>query len=93
MLKFLELYVIHCLGLLSDEDKKNMEDITPYLAKMFGKKGTWVQIIAAGMDFPPRLPEMIQQVWQENQVIAKQHNVTLSPQQFAEMFVDENLGE
>jgi hypothetical protein len=43
------------------------------------------------MEFPPEMPGMIRDLWIRNIEIARANEVTLEPQQFAEMFVDENL--
>lgn len=37
------------------------------------------------------MPERIRELWVKNTEIARQMRTTLSPQEFAEMFVDQNL--
>ena len=45
------------------------------------------------MDFPPDMASLIREMWTKNQDIAKQAGVELEPQQFAEMFVDQNFSD
>lgn len=40
---------------------------------------------------PDTMPEAIRDMWARNLKIARDNNVTLTPQQIAEMFVDENF--
>jgi hypothetical protein len=45
------------------------------------------------MDMPPEMPEAIRDLWVKNLGIARANGVTLHPQEFAEMFVDENFAD
>jgi hypothetical protein len=56
-----------------------------------GAGGTWQQVIASHMGFPEDMPVKIQEIWIENQAIARKNRAALTPQEFAEMFVDENF--
>jgi len=48
---------------------------------------------AQSIHMPDTMPEAIRDMWAKNQKIAHDHNVTLAPQQFAEMFVDNNFAD
>ena len=91
LLKILESYTLKAIGKLPEEDDNKLHVITPKLAQIYGHRGTWVEIIATIMKFPPNMPTMINEMWERNQTIAIKENLTLTPQQFAEMFVDQNL--
>ena len=45
------------------------------------------------MNMPPEMPEAIRDMWVRNLEIARMNGITLPPQQFAEMFVDENFAD
>ena len=45
------------------------------------------------MHFPDTLDEAIRALWVRNSKLAAQHGETLVPEDFARMFVDENLTE
>lgn len=91
LLRLLELYVLHVLGDLSPDALEDLEAMGPYLGKTFDREGEWHEIIAAEMEFPANMPDLIVEMWDRNQKIALENNVELSPQQFTEMFVDQNL--
>jgi hypothetical protein len=65
--------------------------MTPKLQAVYGVQSNWQQVIGAAAQLPPNLPTIIRQMWAKNSEIAQKNRVTLSPQQFAEMFVDQNL--
>lgn len=91
LLRPLECYVLKAIDELSAADAENLRCMEPKLAHAFGKLGSWDHIIAATMAFPEDMPTLIREVWDRNQATATEQNVTLSPQHFAEMFVDHNL--
>ena len=45
------------------------------------------------MNFPPEIETAIRNLWDKNQVIAMENGVTLTPKQFVEMFVRDNIGD
>ena len=65
--------------------------MTPKLQAVYDAQGDWQQVIAVAVQLPPNMPEMIRDLWARNSEIARKNQATLTPQQFAEMFVDENL--
>lgn len=91
LLRLLECYVLKSLDQLPESDSPNLASMEPKLAQVYGNHGSWDQIIAVTMDFPANMPLLIRQMWDRNQEIAKANGVDLTPQQFAEMFVDQNL--
>lgn len=91
LLRLLELYVLRAIGELSVSEQKTLLGMTPKLQEIYGKSGDWHEVIASAVQLPPEMPEAIREMWQRNVEIAQANNVTLSPQDFAQMFVDENL--
>ncbi len=91
MLRLLELYVLWSLDDLSEDDVSRLQAMAPKLTSTFGGDGTWHSAIATTMEFPENMPELIHEMWIKNQQIAAANNVELPTQQFAEMFVDDNL--
>jgi hypothetical protein len=87
----LDSYVLWTIGELPGENAERLTEITPKLQSIYGVQGEWQQIITAVMQFPPNMPELIRGLWTKNTEIARLNGVTLAPQHFAEMFVDENL--
>jgi len=91
LIRLLECYVLWCINELSDADANTLQAMTPKLQEVYQKQGDWQNIIAAEMEFPTHLPNKIRELWQRNTEIAQGTGVTLTPQGFAEMFVDQNL--
>ena len=83
--------MLKAIGELPESEEAKLNEIAPKLAQIYGHKGTWVEIIAVMMKFPPNMPTLIGEMWERNQIIAKRENLVLTPQQFAKMFVDQNL--
>jgi hypothetical protein len=83
--------VLKSLDLLSEPDNMNLASMQPKLAQVYGRQGSWDQIIVDEMELPASLPSLIREMWSRNQEIAKAKGLILTPQQFAEMFVDQNL--
>ena len=92
-LRLLEMYVFWAIGELPAREAAFLENITPNLQATFKRGGNWQSIIAAEMEFPSDLPEILGKLWERNCEIARQNRVILTTQQFAEMVVDKNLGD
>lgn len=56
-----------------------------------GGDGRWEDAIAKALHMPDTMPDAIRDMWKKNLKIAHDNKVTLTPQQFAEMFVDSNF--
>jgi hypothetical protein len=91
LLRLLELYTLWSINHLSAENQQTLELMSPKLNKTFGGDGSWQSAIEAAMELPANMPQLIRDLWQKNLGISEEHGVELSPQQFAEMFVDSNL--
>ena len=91
LLLLLESYVLWAIDELSETRADTLEKMTPKLRSVYGVEGNWQEVIAAAVELPPTLPAMIRELWLRNREIARENNVTLTAQKFAEMFVDQNL--
>jgi hypothetical protein len=91
LLRLFECYVLWAIGKLTDQEAATLQAMTPKLQSIYSHDGDWPDIIAAVGDFPENMPELIRDMWVKNYEIARQNKATLSPQHFAEMFVDDNL--
>lgn len=93
LLRLLECYVLWAIGALPEVDAKRLVEMTPKLRSIYGADGEWQDAIAKALSLPPNMPTLIRQVWAKNSEIARQNRTILPPQQFAEMFVDQNWRE
>ncbi len=91
LLRLIECYVLWAIERLSEAEANSLKEMTPKLESIYRVKGNWQQIVAAVMHMPPNMPALIEDLWIKNTEIARRNGVTLSPQQFTEMFVDQNL--
>ena len=92
LFRLLEAFVLKCVDQLPNEQLAILVAMQPKLTEIYGVQGSWDQIIAAIMEFPDNMHTLILQTWNQNQEIARANGMTLSGQQFAEMFVDQNFG-
>lgn len=91
LLRLLELYVLNALDQLSADELQHLATLAPKLARTYKRAGTWVEILSAEMELPSHLPDLIRKMWARNQDIAKLNGAVLTAQEFAEMFVDNNI--
>jgi hypothetical protein len=91
LLRLLECYVLWAIDALPNEDSMTLSERTPKLQPVYGATGTWQQIIAAAVNLTSNIPEVIRATWVKNSEIARAHKTSLSPQEFAEMLVDQNF--
>lgn len=91
LLRLLECYTLKAINELPESDEANLAEMAPKLAQIYKHSGSWFEIIAAVMKLPDNMPQLINDMWRRNRDIATAQNLQLSPQQFAEMFVDQNL--
>ncbi|TGP17897.1 MULTISPECIES: hypothetical protein [unclassified Mesorhizobium] len=91
LLRLLELYVLKAIGELSKESEDSLNAMAPQLRAIYGGNGRWDDAIAKALHMPDTMPDAIRDMWKKNLKIAHDNKVTLTPQQFAEMFVDNNF--
>ena len=91
LLRLLELYVLHAIGELSQPQERELAQMGPKLQELYGGNGEWHEAVAASMRIPANMPALIRDTWKKNLDIAASRSATLTPAQFAEMFVDKNF--
>jgi len=91
--RLLESYVLWVLGYLSPDQQERLEALTPKLREVYSCEGAWHEVIGSAMGFPPTMPSLIRELWQKNQTIARTSGQSLSPGDFARMFVAKNFGD
>jgi len=92
LLRLLEFYILHAIGELPLPEQEGLNKLAPKLQAVYGGKGQWHEAIEAAVRMPADMPQLIRDMWAKNLEIAQANNVPpLTPQKFAEMFVDENL--
>jgi hypothetical protein len=87
-----ECYVLKTLGELPPNEESQLMAMEPTLPQIYGASGSWMDVIAFILKFPPEMPGTIQEMWKQNQEIGRANGIELQPQQFAQMFVDSNFG-
>ena len=91
LVRLLELYVLRSIGELATSEEQTLEKMSPKLQSIYGGGGQWHEAIAAAVQMPPTLPTAIRDMWNKNREVARENGATLTPQEFAEMFVDRNF--
>ncbi len=91
LLRLLECYVLNAIGQLSVEEANRLLMLTPKLNQLYARSGSWCEVLAAELDLPLDLQELIEQSWLKYQEAEAGAGLTASSQKFAEMFVDANL--
>ncbi len=91
LLRLLELYVLWAIGDLPQAEQQTLERMAPKLQAIYGGNGEWHEAVAAAVHMSADMPTAIRDMWAKNLEIARSNGVTLPPQVFAEMFVDQNL--
>lgn len=93
MLRLLDAYVLDAMGVLDDASREQIERLTPELPRILGTgPGTWQEVIAEAMEFPPGLPDRIHAQWQEALKRADTAGGTVDPVAFAHFVCDVQTG-
>lgn len=91
LLRLLECYVLWAIDELPEKEASTLVTMTPKLRDLYKSEGRWQDIIAGIFDMSAGMPGQLKVLWTRNVEIAGQNGVVLTPQQFAEMVVDENF--
>jgi hypothetical protein len=91
LLRLLECYVLWSIGALEPKDQVLLTQMEPKLRDTYQLDGTWHEVVAGVMDFPPNMPDLIRASWERNSGKARAVGEELQPEHFSEMFVDANL--
>jgi len=91
LLRLVECYILSAIGHLPAPDEARLATMAPKLGALYGVHGTWPEIIAQVMKFPPQAEEEFRKLWRHNSALAAQQNQQLLPEDFAQMVVDQNF--
>lgn len=91
-LKLVDSFVLKSIGELDSSQESVLINLTPKFQETFSSNGTWEEIVMTQLHFPANIKESIHAMWSKNQDIAKQNGMVLTPMQFVEMFVANNVG-
>jgi hypothetical protein len=91
LLRLLECYVLWAIDELPEKEKTSLFDMTSKLQKVYNSGGSWQSIVSATVAMDAEMPQHLKMLWKRNIEIARQNGTVLTPQQFAEMVVDDNF--
>ena len=91
LLRLLDLYEMRAIGELSPDQEENMNRIAPKLQARFGGGGQWHQAVECAVRMDADTPQQIRGMWARNLEIARANGLTLTPEEFAMMVVDDNF--
>lgn len=91
LLRVLECYVLWSVDHLAPGQAEKLELMAPGLAATYGTDGTWQEIIAAQMAFPPSLPDALRGMWERTLANARDQRDTVDPELWAQQVVDSNF--
>lgn len=92
LVRLLDAYVLWAIGALPTEQAALLQQMTPKLRQTWNRtEDHWHDVVASQMQFPATMPASIRETWQRNQAVAATGRVTLTPVDFACMFVDQNF--
>jgi hypothetical protein len=76
--RLIECYVLWSIGRLPISQETALEKMAPRLRETYQAKGSWQEVIAQLLDFPPSMAQEIQILWNKNIEIAQTNEVNLS---------------
>jgi hypothetical protein len=85
------MFVSKSIGELDSASEATLREMEPKLRQIYGCDGSWEEIVISVLYFDPDIRTSIHDLWLKNQAIAKQHQMTLTPMRFVEMFVEKNV--
>jgi hypothetical protein len=91
LLRLLDLYVLWAIGELPPDQEDVMNRAAPKLQAQFGGGGQWQEAVERAVGMEAEAAHDIRGMWARNQEIARAHGLTLTPEEFALMVVDDNF--
>ena len=90
-LRFLDCYVLSSIGHLDEKQEHALNLMAPKLSETLGCSGSWFDMVATQMEFPPDLPSKIRQIWETGKARAEDQGLIVDPDEFTRQFVDTNF--
>ncbi len=91
LFRLLDLYVLWAIGKLPPDQEDGLKRIAPKLQASFGGGGQWHEAVERIVRMDADTPQQIRDMWARNLEIARANGLTLTPEEFALMVVDENF--
>ena len=88
LLMLLHAYVLDCIGELCPEKQAAIQEV---VQKVYGGGPDWRTTLRNTLRLGDSLDGSIQGMWERNQVVAKERNIPLTPDDFADMIVQTNF--
>jgi len=88
LLILLENYVLSCIGQLPADKEAGLLSVTQ---RVYGGGDDWKATLRSTLQLGDSLDDSLRQMWTTNQERARQASVTLTPEDFARMIVDQNF--
>lgn len=90
-LRLLDCYILDTIGELSDDQREVLATLEPKLRQTFNASGSWLEMVAAQMDFVDTVPEKIRSFWLGYVEAAKVQGLPALPGDFVKSFVSQNF--
>ena len=90
-LRLLDSYVLDAIGQLGEPQCQSLQAMEPKLSAVYNVSGSWQDIVAAQMNFPPELPAEIRRIWENGSAKMAELGQTADPMEFTRQFVDTNF--
>lgn len=91
LLRLLECYVLAIIDELKDSQRETLQRMEPKLAQIYGKGGSWMEIIRSEMGFSASLPKEIYETWQRYCEKSHTDGIAVDPEEFAIKFIDQHF--
>lgn len=90
-LRLLECYVLWSVKQLHPDHETTLGEVAPKLAAAYGLDGSWQEIVAAQMEFPPDLPNALRGMWERTLASTGDQGEAVDPELWAQQVVDSNF--
>lgn len=91
-LRLLDAYVLLAIGELDQKSADGLTAMEPKLRQTFNAEGSWVDLVAQQMEFPPTLPNTIRGIWMKGrEPFVETYGTEPDPVEFTMQFVNTNF--
>ena len=90
-LVWVDSFILKAIDRLDPVMEAKLERATPELRKAFSASGSWEDIVMAQLDYTSEVRGAIRELWAHNQALAEEQGAVLTPMQFVEVFVADNI--
>jgi len=92
-LRYVDAWVLNAIGHLDEPTRAYCVAMEPTIRQSLTLTGSWSEMVAAQMKFPPELAGQIRKIWDDGKAKFEAANGRpADPVQFAMTFVDRNFG-